>query len=182
LSYEGKPVKASRIFAGYEHEQQTKRLAAHFSKPLNYYTSVTVDIQLLKKQKRKIDESMPGASDSKPTASSFNERDLSDFKSYEEVYHQLITDIVAQQVRSTNLILKGTGVKRIFVDGGFSKNPIYMYLMAESFPDIEVYAASVAQASALGAALVFHRHWNKKELPSDIIDMKLYSVTHQTSI
>ena len=57
-----------------------------------------------------------------------------------------------------------------------------MYLMTESFPDIEVYAASVAQASALGAALVFHQHWNKKELPSDIIDMKLYSVTHQTSI
>jgi len=182
LSYEGKPVKASRIFAGFEHEQQTKRLTAHFSKPLNYYTSVTADIQLLKKQKREIGKSKPRASNSKPVTSAFSERNLSDFKSYEEAYHQLITDIVAQQVRSTNLILKGTGVKRIFVDGGFSKNPIYMYLMAESFPDIEVYAASVAQASALGAALVFHQHWNKKELPSDIIDMKLYSVTHQTSI
>ena len=57
-----------------------------------------------------------------------------------------------------------------------------MYLMAESFPTIEVYAASVAQASALGAALVIHQHWNNKPLPSNIIDMKLYSVTHQTSI
>jgi hypothetical protein len=27
LSYEGKPVKASRLFAGYEHEQQVMRLA-----------------------------------------------------------------------------------------------------------------------------------------------------------
>ena len=87
-----------------------------------------------------------------------------------------------QQISSTNLVLKGTGVKRIFVDGGFSKNPIYMYLMAEAFPNIEVYAASVAQASALGAALVIHQHWNSKPLPSNIIDIKLYSVTHQTSI
>jgi hypothetical protein len=57
-----------------------------------------------------------------------------------------------------------------------------MYLMAEAFPTIEVYAASVAQASALGAALVIHQHWNNKPLPTNIIDMKLYSVTHQTSI
>ena len=35
LSYEGNPVKASRIFAGYEHEQQVKRLADYFKKPLN---------------------------------------------------------------------------------------------------------------------------------------------------
>ena len=32
LSYDGKPVKASRLFAGYEHEQQVKRLAEHFQK------------------------------------------------------------------------------------------------------------------------------------------------------
>jgi L-fuculokinase len=79
-------------------------------------------------------------------------------------------------------VLKGTDVKRIFVDGGFSKNPIYMYLLAEAFPSIEVYAASVAQASALGAALAIHPHWNTKNLPADIIDLKLYSVAQNTAI
>jgi sugar (pentulose or hexulose) kinase len=182
LSYEGKPVKASRIFAGYEHEEQVKRLAEHFSKPVNYYTTVAVDTELLKKQRRNIIKAKQNSLSSQPARSAFTQRGLSDFKNYEEAYHQLITDIVAQQVRSTNLVLRGTGVKRIFVDGGFSKNPIYMYLMAEAFPNIEVYAASVAQASALGAALVIHQHWNSKPLPSNIIDMKLYSVTHQTSI
>jgi sugar (pentulose or hexulose) kinase len=87
-----------------------------------------------------------------------------------------------QQVRSANLVLKGAHVKRIFVDGGFSKNPIYMYLLAEAFPKIEVYAASVPQASALGAALSMHQHWNTKKLPSDIIDLKLYSVTQGTKV
>jgi len=182
LSYEGHPVKASRIFAGYEHEQQVKRLAEFFKKPPAYYTTVEVDAALLKKQKLAIKNLQLMNEGAEPARSAFGKRKLEDYKNYEEAYHQFIVDIVTQQVRSTNLVLRGTGVKRIFVDGGFSKNPIYMYLMAEAFPTIEVYAASVAQASALGAALVIHQHWNNKPLPTNIIDMKLYSVTHQTSI
>jgi sugar (pentulose or hexulose) kinase len=182
LSYEGNPVKASRIFAGYEHEQQVKRLAEHFKKPLTYYTEVAIETELLKKQRHTKKNLQLMNEGSEPARSAFSNRRLEDFKNYEEAYHHLIVDLVAQQVRSTNLVLKGTGVKRIFVDGGFSKNPIYMYLMAEAFPNIEVYAASVAQASAIGAALVIHQHWNNKPLPSNIIEMKLYSVTHQTSI
>src|SRR6185436_14045294 len=48
LSYEGKPVKASRLFAGYEHEQQVKRLAIFFNKPVDHYTTVDCDVNLLK--------------------------------------------------------------------------------------------------------------------------------------
>ena len=182
FSYEGQPVKASRIFAGYEHEHQVKRLSEFFKKPLTYYTSVEINTELLRKLKQSIKNLQLMNEGSEPARSAFGKRKLEDFKNYEEAYHQLIVDIVVQQVRSTNLVLRGMDVKRIFVDGGFSKNPIYMYLMAEAFPSIEVYAASVAQASALGAALVIHQHWNNKPLPSNIIDMKLYSVTHQTSI
>jgi len=182
LSYEGQAVKASRIFAGYEHEQQVKRLAEHFKKPLAYYTTIELDTELLKKQKQAIKSLQLMNEGGEPARSAFGKRKLADYKNYEEAYHQFILDIVTQQVRSTNMVLRGTGVKRIFVDGGFSKNQIYMYLMAEAFPTLEVYAASVAQASALGAALVIHQHWNNKPLPSNIIDMKLYSVTHQTSI
>ena len=54
----------------------------------------------------------------------FSQRKLSEFSFYEQAYHQLIADIIDQQVESTNLVLKGTRVKRIFVDGGFGKNQI----------------------------------------------------------
>ncbi len=182
LSYESKPVKASRLFAGYEHEQQVKRLSEYFNKPSDYFTAVACNAEILNKLKpgekkmRKVDDkAMVGQS-------VFAERDLNDFKNYEEAYHQLIADIISQQIKSTNLVLRGTTVKRIFVDGGFSKNSIYMYLLAEAFPSIEVYAASVAQASALGAALAIHPHWNTKNLPADIIDLKLYAVTQDTRI
>ncbi|TMI64549.1 MAG: carbohydrate kinase [Bacteroidetes bacterium] len=182
LSYHGSPVKASRLFAGYEHEQQTKRLGEHFKTDTGYYKKVKADLDLLKKFKIKPASSQSVKDSAMVSQSKFEKRDLNSFSNYEEAYHRLIADIMEQQVRSTNIVLRGTTVKRIFVDGGFSQNPIYMHLLSEAFPDIEVYAASVPQASALGAAMAVHPHWNNKQLPSDIIDLKLYSVAHNTTI
>lgn len=78
------------------------------------------------------------------------------------------------------MVLENSPVKRLFVDGGFSKNPIYMSLLAAAFPQSEVYAASVAQASALGAALAIHHHWNTQPIPVEIIDLKLYAIDSVT--
>ncbi len=179
LSYEGKRVKASRLFAGYEHEQQVKRLAAFFNKDEHYYTTMQPNLELLNRIKSTAVDYRDNNTDKSRTAGN---RDLSKFSSYEHAYHQLMADIVAAQIRSTNLVLSGTKTKRIFVDGGFSKNAIYMYLLADAYPALEVYAASVPQASALGAAFIFHQHWNSRPLPSHIINIKLYSVSHDTSI
>ncbi len=104
------------------------------------------------------------------------------FASAEEAYHQLIIDLVKLQAISTNMVVKGTGVKRIFVDGGFSNNSIYMQLLAAAFPDMEVFAASVAQATSIGAALAIHKHWNSKSLPTNIIDLKYYSASQEIEI
>jgi sugar (pentulose or hexulose) kinase len=182
LSYEGKPVKASRLFAGYEHEQQVKRLAAHFNKPVDYYTTINCDTSLVKhlKSGKELERRINGQTELKQSV--FGKRRLESFRHYTEAYHQLMIDIVEEQVRSTNLVLRGTGVKRIFVDGGFSKNPLYMYLLAEAFPSMELYAASVAQASALGAALAIHPHWNSKKLPAGIIDLKMFAIAKDAAI
>jgi sugar (pentulose or hexulose) kinase len=176
LSYEGKPVKASRLFAGYEHEQQVKRLAEHFNKPADYYTTVAADISLLQKMKHGKKELIKSEQHAMVGQSAFAKRKLDSFTSYEKAYHQLIADIITQQVRSTNIVLKGTPVKRIFVDGGFGKNPIYMQLLALSFPELEIYAASVAQATAMGAALAIHTKWNRLPAPADMVKLQQYKV------
>lgn len=173
LSYEAKPVKASRLFAGHEHDQEVKRLAEHFKTSADQYKNVKPDFELLKKI-RSINT--PDAqSGKKVNQSEFGKRDLAQFKNYDKAYHQLIVDIMVQQVRSTNLVIRGSSVKKIFVDGGFSNNPIYMYLLAEAYPGIEVYAASIAQSSALGAALAIHQSWNKQGVHHGIIKLKFYS-------
>lgn len=173
LTYQGKPVKASRLFAGNEHEQEVKRLAAHFGTATEYYKSVQPNMDLLS----------PASEDSnkksKLSESPFAQKDLSHFASYEEAYHYLVQDIIRQQVASTGLVLQGTKVKRIFVDGGFGKNPIYMHLLAAAFPQMETFAASMAQASALGAALAIHSAWNSKHLPTDIVELKYYGTAQR---
>lgn len=180
LSYNGKPVKASRLFAGYEHEQQSKRLAEHFSKANNYFTTVKCDMHVLNKLQPVKDIDLAQGT-AMVQQSDFAQRDLNVFDNYEEAYHQLIADIIRQQVRSTKLVLSGAPVKQIFVDGGFSKNPVYMHLLAAAFPGIEVYAATVAQASALGAAMAIHGQWNNHALPS-VIELKKCSGTNAAAV
>lgn len=179
MEYHGKPVKASRLFAGNEHEQQTKRIAAHFGKPNDQYKKVKYDPDLVPQDHS---SETGGRAEQMLKQSAFVDRDLSQFKTYEEAYHGLIADIMQQQTVSTGLAIQDTQVKRIFVDGGFSKNPIYMNLLAKAFPNFEVYAASVAQATAIGAALSIHKYWNHKPIPADMIELKYYAVAQNIEV
>ncbi|WP_181306092.1 FGGY-family carbohydrate kinase [Rufibacter sp. XAAS-G3-1] len=180
LQYKGKPVKASRFFGGYEHEQEVKRIAIHFDMSTAVFKTVEYDPEIIQKLQR--EQKASKESQTKATAlrtSGFAERDLSSFASGIEAYHQFIMDLVQQQAVSSKLVLQGTNVKRIFVDGGFGKNSIYMNLLASHFPETEVYAASLAQATAIGTAMAIHPIWNTKPFPNDIIELKYYAVTHQ---
>ncbi len=183
MQYKGRPVKASRFFGGHEHEQQVKRIAAHFNQNAARYKSVPFDPEIINKLQREQGlVSGAKAHKNKLQESVFAQRDLASFTSDIEAYHQFILDLVTQQVASTQLVLEGSDVKRIFVDGGFSKNAIYMNLLAAAYPDKEVFAASMAQATAVGTALAIHRHWNTKPLPNDIIELKYYAVTHDANL
>jgi sugar (pentulose or hexulose) kinase len=157
LQPNGKPVKASRLFGGHFHEEQVARMEQHFGgsfKDCRFSDSVF---------------------ELKPKASSvfecaFASRNLTDFADLASAYDQFMVDLVGQQIFSLNLLLKDAPVKQLLVDGGFSKNEWYMRLLARAFPDLEVYAAEVAQASALGAALMVYAG----ETPTDLIQLKRY--------
>jgi sugar (pentulose or hexulose) kinase len=177
LSYQGKPVKASRLFAGNDHEEQVKRISEHFKQSLLYYQQIDFDSEIISTLQKRLTPVDTSNTSKLILESLFAKRNLSDFNNYEEAYHQLIHDIITQQYASTQLVVKGTHVKRLFVDGGFSKNPIYMTLLASAFPELEVFAASMAQATAVGTALSIHRNWNTKALPNDLIELKYYAQT-----
>jgi sugar (pentulose or hexulose) kinase len=162
LSYTGKPVKAARLFAGHDHDEQVKRIADHFNVPAAQFKNLPFDPKLAAKL-------------TKNPNTPFEQTNLSTFEDHKEAYHQLMLDLMRKQVISTNFALEGTGVKRIFVDGGFSRNAVYMNLLANAYPGTEIFSASMAQASALGAALAIHDLWNTKPLPRDIIELKYYA-------
>ncbi len=100
---------------------------------------------------------------------------LSEHYDLSESYTAFMRQLVEKQVVSTKLAIGKSPLRHIFVDGGFSKNEIYMTLLAEAFPGMEVFAAEVAQATALGAALAIHPLWNEKPVPTNLISLKKYS-------
>lgn len=148
LTYEGKPVKASRLFSGHVHEEVCKELTEHFNVAPDAYKRV-VRKQVVKSN------------------------DYLSFPTFDDAYNALIQNLVDQQVISTNLVLQST-ITTMYVDGGFSQNKIFMSLLAEAYPDRKVYAASVVQASALGAALVIHDDWNIRPVRSDLLKLMAY--------
>lgn len=172
LQYKGTPVKASRLFAGHHHDEQVERISAHFGQDKARYYNATFDKGYLEK----IDTAFDPATDPAVVLKDlkFASRDLATFDNDLAAYHQLMFDIVAQQYVSTQLIIRGTSVKRIFVDGGFSNNAVYMNLLASFFPGMEVFASSIPQATAIGAALAIHEAWNGEAFPSNIIELKAY--------
>lgn len=168
LDFKGSPVKASRLFAGHMHDEQVKKIAAYFHTDPLKYRNLPFDPELAAKQKKQ--------------SIVFDREDLSGFSSDSEAYHALIFDLVTKQYHSTQLVLNGARVKRVFVDGGFGKNSIYMNLLAAAFPDTEIFAASMPQATAIGAALALHSSWNEKQVPVDLIELKYYGVTHNAGV
>lgn len=175
LQYKGTPVKASRLFLGHNHDEQVTRLASHFNQQPERYFSMAFDRSALDR----IDQSFNFDADPKTVLSKlkFAARDLSSFKSDVDAYHQLVFDLVVQQYFSTQLIIRGSEVKKVFVDGGFGKNEVYMNLLTTFFKGMEVYASSVPQATAIGAALAIHPAWNAEDIPAHIVELKAFKPT-----
>jgi L-fuculokinase len=145
LSYRGQAVKAARLFAGHLHETGCRQLAERWQLAPDTFRQVCYQPELLEQPDN----------------------------SYAADYHRLMQEIVAAQVRSTRWVLDTAPVQHLYVDGGFSHNEIFMQLLAEALPDVTVYAAEVAQASALGAALAVHEAWNDWTITGEHVEVRV---------
>lgn len=169
LNYNGIPVKASRLFSGHTYERMLNEIGSYFKINTFRYRSKKFDISIFKKLS--INKNI---SDRNGELKKFNPRLLYLYNHPDEAYYHLIYDLARDQRQSSLLVFDEFGVKRLFVDGGFSENDIFMNMLSYFFHDAEVYAASMPQASALGAALLLHDTWNSKPIPGDLVKLRLY--------
>lgn len=161
LSWEGRKVKASRLFAGHYLLVQRMRLAKHF-----LFSDELPDVQLnIPLLQSLMENGLPFSAEEVL----MTDWDLSICSTYEEAYCTVMIGLVQLQVKSTDRVLAGCTVNRIFLDGGFSRNPVFLYLLASAYPKMELFAAEVPQASALGAAWVMHTHWNPAPKPVELV-------------
>jgi sugar (pentulose or hexulose) kinase len=153
LSFDGKPVKASRLLIGPQHAEQVKRMSEHFHCSLSYFESIAFDKEKLR-----------------PLIMDDGFIDLEKYESAPEAYHTFMKSLVVRQKISTGLVLKNSRTMKIYVEGGFGKNSIFMNFLAEEFKDLEVYTTELSQASALGAALLILEKMkaHTSEMPVDL--------------
>ncbi|GAB3526333.1 hypothetical protein GCM10027443_01370 [Pontibacter brevis] len=162
LTYRGNPVKASRKLIGHVHEEQNELLAKHYQKPSDYFKTVQYDEKLTQDY---LQPSYNNTLDQKQTllnkkvaSATHVELELALYPTYEEAYHQLMEQIIQQQLDSLFLSAEGdlSDFKILVVDGGFSRNKVFMSLLKKAFPDLRVKAGKSAQGTALGAALALN--------------------------
>ncbi len=172
LRYTGEPVKVSRLFAGYDHDQQVKRIASHFQLQTDFAKELQYDPLLAKyTMNNLIGVNTADTNDH----CVFHKRGISSFSSAAQAYHQLIADMVKRQLVSTQLVMPNGTAKHLYVDGGFSKNEIYMRMLSQQFPGVEVRSSSMVQGTALGAALAIHSSWNEEAIPKDLVTLKSWN-------
>jgi len=158
MTFEGKQVKASRLFLGHFHEEFTKIFAGHYFKPKDFYKSVTLDLEMLENVKSK-----PHILKDKINPEKFfNANDLDIYNIYEEAYHRFMLDMADYQAEYILLAAENqnSGITKLYVDGGFSKNVIFMELLKAKLPQFDIEAFEIAQGTSLGGAMVMQEYLN----------------------
>jgi sugar (pentulose or hexulose) kinase len=155
MSVTRQPVKSSRIFIGNLHETGVKMLNEHFRTTDDFFRNVNFDQDMLIVLKERYSGDRRAFFTSGPGSREFREKiDLFDFKSFDEAYHQLMSELTDLTIESIRLILpQNDDTENMYITGGFAKNRIFLKLMARAFPQKKVYTSVINDASALGAAL-----------------------------
>jgi sugar (pentulose or hexulose) kinase len=156
MSVERKPVKSSRLFLGNMHEKGVRLLNEHFRTTGDFYKNVNYDQDLLNMLKVRYSGDKRAYFNSGHGSREFKDRiDFFDFKSYDEGYHQLMSELCDLTTEAIKLILpEKDDIENLYITGGFGKNEIFLKLLARSFSSKKVFTSVINNATALGAALV----------------------------
>jgi len=146
----GKAVKSSRLLLGNEYKYQVTKLSEHFDVASDYHKSIKFDCEIYKrilgdftykfKWKNMVDEDMPSET-------------VLDFENFEDAYHHFMTELVLLQVKSIKTVAGSRRIEKLFVDGGFSDNDVFIKLLSHYLRNMELRSTSSSLGSALGAAI-----------------------------
>ena len=175
MRIDGKPVKAARLFLGEEYKIQTARLAEHFGVGPDHHKTVAFDLHTYRQVSKTIRpwfnfEAIDGVGPEKTT--------LPEDCTYEYAYHHLMVELTLLQVANMRAALNGVKAKKIFVDGGFSDNEVYLKLLTHHFRDMKLRTTDSSLGSALGAAICI----SDKELNSRFLQENYGLKKHQPFI
>ncbi len=153
LKYDGNPVKVARLFLGNEYQLQVEEMSKFFNKSSDYHQKVKFDTRIFNKLKKDA-KIFSLKSIDLPDINKEGFTDLRMFESFEIAYHQLMIELMEIQLDRINLAMGKGKVSKLFVDGGFVENGVFMSLLKINLPGIEIVPGDQIAGSARGAAMM----------------------------
>jgi sugar (pentulose or hexulose) kinase len=174
-------VKSSRLFLGFIHDSNSKRIAEYYKIEPDFYKKIRPDDQLIFRLIKKHKKSLLFFKNGFPADYIDKSVDMSSFTDFREAYHQLVIDLTILAVESLKLITPVEDTSKvIYISGGFALNELFVRLLATFIPGKQVYTAKINNATALGAAIaIFAKTFNKPapDLNLDIKEYKAFSLS-----
>ncbi|TMM52015.1 carbohydrate kinase [Maribacter algarum] len=151
MRIDGNPVKVSRLFLGNEYKLQVKVLSKHFNVLEDYHKNVKFDQDTffeINKDFVHMFKWSSISSDDMPADTKIP------YTKFEHAYHQLMLELVLLQEKSIRAAIGNQKIERLYIDGGFSDNEIYIQLLSQYLGNMKLSTTDASLGSALGAAIV----------------------------
>ncbi|MFK7981243.1 MAG: FGGY-family carbohydrate kinase [Saprospiraceae bacterium] len=162
MQLDGQPVKAARLFLGAEYKHQVNLLQSFFNQSATAHKQVAFNSKIAKGIAKKgnyyFNFEYLKTPWQQPKVSQLEQ--LADF---EVAYHQLLWELVELQIAKMDLAIGKTTINKIFIDGGFADNEVYVKFLARHFKKVKIRLTQSPLGSALGAAMVITDEKLKKK-------------------
>ena len=152
LQSSGNTVKAARLFLGNEYKIQVKKLRLFYQKEEGYHRQMKFDKTIYSKLKKSFKNYFKWESITNKQTSPLK-TSLENFSTYEEAFHQLMLELIQLQIESAGRAMGQTAVAKLYIDGGFADNEIFVKLLANHFQKLKIRTTRTPLGSALGAAI-----------------------------
>ncbi|MGB7393291.1 MAG: FGGY family carbohydrate kinase [Pricia sp.] len=146
----GKPVKASRMFLGNEYSLQVAELTEKYQVSADYHKEVSFDYEVFYEIIKDFEYAFRWKSledGNMPEKTHFK------FDRFEHAYHQLMIELVLLQVENIKTAAGDDTIEKLYIDGGFSDNDVYIKLVSHYLRNMELRTTDSSLGSALGAAI-----------------------------
>ena len=184
MGMDGRSVKASRLFLGEEHKEQIRALYAHYNLSLGYYKKLRFNPEIYARAKSH-EGKMFHFKYLKPEVYGLQQADVTDlsvFETFEEAYYRFLIELCEIQVASAKLAIGSSGVDKIYIDGGFSANDMFVHILNILMPDWKIYITDFALGTALGAALLVSNRKIEPGFLANKYNTKMHQPTSLSSL
>lgn len=172
ISVNRQQVKSSQFFLGHIHDSNLTRLNDYYGVTDEHYRTIRI-------KGKKIDRILAGRrgriffSKGIPEGYIDTSVDLSQFLTFADAYHQMMSDLVDISLNSYRLIIpEDDRTEIVYITGSFARNDTFVRLLAARLPHKRIYTTEIENPSALGAAMVIYESATGRELPHIYLGLK----------